>query len=355
MDFKQIKNWTINGVEVVKITFDGVVVWAKNRLLKSITGSSVQDGVPTSSAPVPVVSVGDRTANLIDANATKYGQNIYVGTTTGLEEASTSYYCTDFIPVQAGKTYTHTPTGLSAHWFYNADKEPTAKVSVPSASSSVTAPDNCYYMRFNVRNVAPPNRLMCNEGEELLDFEPYGYKIPVTVDGTTTTIYTGEPLRKVGEYADEITPSGIIRRVIEWELDGVRAAHKITYMGVSGTINRGILANLKNTIKNLKPLSTKRSVVASNQYTYADVGNALATSFINNSEGIGQLYIVHTDQTLADADSLNARLAIERPIFYIPIEDTVDDNFTWADDINVPVGATITFDTTVQPSNYSFL
>ena len=36
------------------------------------------------------------------------------------------------------------------------------------------------------------------------DYEPYGYKVPVKVNGEVTNIFLDEPLRKVGDYADYI-------------------------------------------------------------------------------------------------------------------------------------------------------
>lgn len=53
--------------------------------------------------------------------------------------------------------------------------------------------------RFNIQVEA---------GNSVTEYEPYGYKIPITIsDGTdtkTTNIYLDEPLRKIGDYADYI-------------------------------------------------------------------------------------------------------------------------------------------------------
>ena len=58
-------------------------------------------------------------------------------------------------------------------------------------------------------------------GNEKSSYEPYGYRIPITVsNGTetkTTNIYLKEPLRKIGEYADylDLTNKKVVRYVKE--------------------------------------------------------------------------------------------------------------------------------------------
>lgn len=352
MNFSQIRKVIIDQGEAIKIKIDSTIVWTKSKLLKSIVGNSIQNGDPTPDAPVEVQSVGERTANLFDISTSSYEKGIYINATTGLENSSSTYYCSDYIPVVAGQTYTHTVTGLTANWIYDIDKKPLTKVVTSTTSGTITVPERGCYLRFNVKNTLSPNSLMCNAGDTLLDYESYGYSIPVQVNGKTAVIYVREPLRKVGDYADEISQAGIVRRVIEWQLDGVTAGHKLYSSGYSSTYYRGTLSNLRAYTPNLKPLSSARSVLSSDQYQYLKSGNALSTAFLNNSEGSGQLYIVHSDQTLTTTDALNERLAVDKPIFYFPIEDTLDTNFSWEQDIEVPYGATITFGTAVQPSDY---
>jgi hypothetical protein len=57
---------------------------------------------------------------------------------------------------------------------------------------------------------------MLNRGYIALPYEPYGYKIPVTIGNAATPIYIGsDPLYRIGDYADEVDFGNqrIIRKV----------------------------------------------------------------------------------------------------------------------------------------------
>ncbi len=68
--------------------------------------------------------------------------------------------------------------------------------------------------------------IQIEEGSTVTSYEPYGYKIPITVsngtDTKTTNIYLKEPLRKIGDYADylDLTNKKVVRNVKEYKITG---------------------------------------------------------------------------------------------------------------------------------------
>ena len=88
------------------------------------------------------------------------------------------------------------------------------------------------YKGITVNNLVFKPQL--EEGSTATDYEPYGYKIPITVsngsDTKTTNIYLKEPLRKVGEYADylDLTNKKVVRNVKELILNGTENWTKYT-------------------------------------------------------------------------------------------------------------------------------
>ena len=65
------------------------------------------------------------------------------------------------------------------------------------------------------------SNLMLNTGPTALLYEPYGFKLPLTLAGTTQNVYLDAPLRKIGTYADKLNADGTVtRRVKKLVLDG---------------------------------------------------------------------------------------------------------------------------------------
>lgn len=171
-------------------------------------------------------SVGDRTANLFDGNflqgywAYADGEFIYVNT----------WICTTKIPCTGGQMYTYSFSKAS-RWFgfvwYDGDGDYISTNNRQDGSNTqyrlycATAPSNATYMAINIAGYPDYNAtilpsditdfmLVAGEytHETMPNYEPYGYRVPVTVangtDTETTNIYLDEQLTKSGDNADYI-------------------------------------------------------------------------------------------------------------------------------------------------------
>lgn len=83
-------------------------------------------------------------------------------------------------------------------------------------SRTVTAIDGYVTVAFrSYDDVKPADyQTMLNTGSTAATYEPFGYKIPVTIGSNTNYIYTKEPIRKIGNYADVVNSDGSITRYI---------------------------------------------------------------------------------------------------------------------------------------------
>lgn len=171
-------------------------------------------------------SVGDRTGNLFDGNflqgywAYADGSFIYIRT----------WICTSKIPCTGGRTYTYSFSKAS-RWFgfvwYDADGNYISTNNLQDSSAtqyrlySATAPSNAAFMVVNIAGypdyngtISPSNitDFMLVEGqytsETMPNYEPYGYRVPVTVtngmDTQIINIYLTKQIKMVGDEAEYI-------------------------------------------------------------------------------------------------------------------------------------------------------
>jgi hypothetical protein len=77
-----------------------------------------------------------------------------------------------------------------------------------SRTITVTTEYVAKYIRFSYTNYTDLSKIMLNSGSTPLPYEPYGYKVPVTVSNGTDTqtvpIYLPEQIKKVGDEAEYI-------------------------------------------------------------------------------------------------------------------------------------------------------
>ena len=171
-------------------------------------------------------SVGDMTANLFDGNflqgywAYANGEFSYINT----------WICTTKISCTGGQAYTYSFPQVS-RWsgfvWYDGDGNYISTNNRQDGSNtqyrlySATAPSNAAFMIVNIAGypftesvILPSNitdfMLVAGEytSETMPNYEPYGYRVPVTVangtDTETTNIYLDEQLTKSGDNADYI-------------------------------------------------------------------------------------------------------------------------------------------------------
>lgn len=167
-----------------------------------ISGNTVQDGTPTPEAPVDVVGCGERTWNLFDKNATDitngYAIDYFLFIT-----GDTSYYkawrISEYIPVSSNVNYylkwdsrESVSASAPSMCFYRSDKSYIGGINYKNYTGlTFTTPNNTAYIRFSfIQNQV--DHIMLNSGSTALPYEPYGYKIPITVNGTEYPIYLGQ-------------------------------------------------------------------------------------------------------------------------------------------------------------------
>ena len=157
----------------------------------AIYGNMQQSGTPTPTSPIYPSECGERTAQLYNSADTSWIFGILDdnGRNTG---ATTSHYTGNFTEVNANKSYViggTIGTGRNQHriYFYDAEKRWISRTPAKGITeNSFTTPANCKYLQRQVV-VAVENTTdwILNEGATVKPYEPYGYKLPITL-GTNT-------------------------------------------------------------------------------------------------------------------------------------------------------------------------
>ena len=154
-------------------------------------------------------SVGDRTGNLFNLESITLKKSLgYDGSIYTAQSSNLSAYI-QILSDNCVLSYNYTTLASSSKrniCFYNSKKQCIGYMQyLPTdLSTLISLPENCKYIRItldeNIYNV------MLNSGSTALPYEPYGYRVPVTVtngtDTQTTNIYLPEPLTKSGDNAD---------------------------------------------------------------------------------------------------------------------------------------------------------
>lgn len=168
----------------------------------TIYGNTIQSGVPTPSAPIYPHECGDKTENLTNAAIEQGSFNV----STGEGISSTSRVRTVFsdAPLNSG-TYTiavnsNTVSQIVVYVYDSNKSYKSAESETVWQNSPVTFTlVGERYVRFAFRNennidVDPSaiESIMLNTGSTDLPYEPYGYKLPITVNGTEYPIYLGQ-------------------------------------------------------------------------------------------------------------------------------------------------------------------
>jgi hypothetical protein len=215
-----------------------------------ISGNTVQDGTPTPEAPVDVVGCGVRTENLFDITAFVQGiipvrcTTNYDGTTNTLtikttgDDAHTGNANSYHVPVIGGETYTlswNTSAAIGQVYIFENGLTDSSHIhnknsafrnmnaTMRSDTTFITVRVGCD--RANI--VKTYSNIMLNLGSTALPYEPYGYKLPPTVNGTESPIYLGEvpTTRKIKKF--------VLTGEENWRIDGGKA-------GVYSATNAGL-------------------------------------------------------------------------------------------------------------------
>lgn len=193
-------------------------------------------------------SVGDRTGNLFDmSSAYAIG---YIDDSGNIAIAQGYMITTyDFIPIDQNSSYSikicgklndNTNQRKIRVAFYDRDQIFISRTGLGEASDVRTfnAINNSHYIRLSIDD--GNTNIMLNEGSTALPYEPYGYKVPVTVsngtDTLTTPIYLPEQIRKVGDEAEYIdyAEQKFVKKFYELTLNFDDMNNNETYPGWSG-------------------------------------------------------------------------------------------------------------------------
>ena len=177
-----------------------------------ISGNTVQDGTPTPEAPVDVVGCGNLTDNLIPNTSTSNGWVLGYRNSDGTYSSDHMYgewLYNGYIPVTPGVSVTISASygggrkSLSVYgWDGNKTFIPSAKMDIRDNYTNATylVPDGVAYISLAIRTFCHSDTelvdagwwIMLNVGSTALPYEPYGYKLSLTVNGTEHPIYLGE-------------------------------------------------------------------------------------------------------------------------------------------------------------------
>ena len=216
---------------------DTAVECNKDKLSK-IYGESTQNGTPTPTNPVEIESVGEKTNNIAiikSLNSLKEQDGIYTSTKQDtatslrmkLQFKAGTNYVGKIVETPSSGRYSITLTAPTTEWKYlrfsNNGKiiEPSIFFDLPYEKyKGKTITFSFTIVDSNVATFSYKD-IQLEVGSTATSYEPYGYKIPITVSNgsetKTTNIYLKEPLRKIGEYADylDLTNKKVVRYVKE--------------------------------------------------------------------------------------------------------------------------------------------
>ena len=230
-----------------------------NNVIAGIYGNSIQNGTPTPTSPVEIKSVGEKTKNLIPYPYTYTKTWTEKGVTfadngdgsitvSGTATDYAAFIITQYLLVDSSKTYTlsFNATNVNNIAFqlreYDKDKKHLNNIDIYNLSDVYIYKPSTSAVKYISFYIKRNNNVACSGtirpqlevGSTATSYEPYGYRIPITVsngnDTKTTNIYLKEPLRKIGEYADylDLTNKKVVRNVKELILNGTENWTKYT-------------------------------------------------------------------------------------------------------------------------------
>lgn len=159
-----------------------------------------------------VGGVGDRTKNLFDYSTVTRGYRITWS--TGINQADPSAIMSDFIAVSNGIYRTSISVNLIGYDInknyigtYNANNKSFKKEYGPKTTYYEIADNNVKFVKllsYSSTDTISQNT-MFSIGSTILEYEPYGYKVPVVCGGITTNIYLDKPIYAKANIPSEYT------------------------------------------------------------------------------------------------------------------------------------------------------
>lgn len=369
---KNVVDIIFNNKHAVKVYKGVQLVWQKIAEflhLTQVCGNSVQEGTPSPSNPIEIKSVGDKTKNLFNLNGEQkqipWSTTIYYGIEIPVNANGGTYYASaDVSSLVTSSIYyylmKYTSTGSASQvitYFItkNATKKGTFTLNAGDRLFLYQALSNG--SKLNVEYMKALNIMIC-ESNSAQPFEPYGYKLSVDVNGTISTCYMNEPLRRIGQEYDEIFKDDegyhIERRVgrcdllptMDWRKQNISTFNCIgMYVYELGT-QIGV-ANLGITYPDV--LYCNRGV---NDLAGTSTGAKTTNAMMFNSAHTNLLWNVDVDDVGYSVSDFTTWLN-DNPtyILYVMVESTIED-IEWDVEPLMPPDTDVVFLSEVQPSDY---
>lgn len=125
---------------------------------------------------------------------------------------------TDFIPCFPNSQYSRSRTGSTVVAFYDCDKNKIGFEIV--GNTTFVTPEKCRYFRFSaLKTMVDYTKIVACPGQTVMDYEPYR-------EPKFFILTLNKPLRGIGEMKDELSESGILRRVKSITLNGSEKWYK---------------------------------------------------------------------------------------------------------------------------------
>lgn len=361
-----------------------IVVRSREQSISSwnMKGNEQHTGTASPTSPIEINGTGDRTKNLFDKNGTvTYDSGVSLTVlSTGVRVTSTTSGTNKYKGIilsndLLGKTFTvsmtisvsgnndsavrlyyingRTPTDYITRLFGSTDigqKQVTFTMPniIPTGSDGIAILFSSNYTSDNgeIGDYADYIDIMINEGSTALPYEPYGYKIPISANGTALTpVYLTEQLMKIGDTVDSLVFTGATTYNIK----------KLVLTGneTGWTIESGTTYVLS--IADQLPTSYENAICS--HYVLADSYNNLLNT--NNTFAVSRrpAFFIH-DNTLTTVDALKTYFATQyangTPVtVYYVIETAVTEQVTVPTIPTTSSPTTIDINTSVKPSEMS--
>ena len=199
---------------VLRTTQQSIPTW-------NVKGNTETSGTPSPSNPITIDGVGNRTANLFSGDFTQFDNT----GGTGTSYAYFGFSGNMTIRVRAKgdfRTPTDTYLGFTANgggssggyvWAITGDS-----LWTEGQTNTIRSSTNSYqFLSMYAKNATTLSyimenfEVMLNEGDTALPYEPYGYKIPLSSNGTALApVYLSNQLMKIGDTVDTLASSGTV-------------------------------------------------------------------------------------------------------------------------------------------------
>ena len=194
----------------------------------SMKGNMSQSGTPTPSNPIYPTECGDKTANLFSGQYSQFDSQGGTGSSYGYfkvdgdftlrvkAKSNISVSSNVYLGISMnGGTSTGGYTWAIAGGTSWAQGQVNTVKSTTNGYQYVSLyANNAQTLAYIMENF----EVMLNSGSTTLDYEPYGYKIPISLNNVTYPIYISEPLRKSldgSNLYDTIESNGTLTRRVD--------------------------------------------------------------------------------------------------------------------------------------------